>query len=266
MTDRIQLEGDFVMRLEIAVASLATFCSHAALAGSIDQFGTLTNAFGDEISFDAGEGNSNTNFLYQNHTVGASNITMGLSAQTYFGGGNAPLRNDGNGTFYAQAGPDQSGSPSALAGSGSWAFKWSVTASNDSQAGFVPNDIYMALRIDGPSGGNWGSLDSNFSQEVVGYPGSPGSTANQQVWTVAYDFMQLDSGTLTGGASPGIWDGMGYNFNELGTYSIQIRAWDNSSGSLVEIGTVSMSVEVVPGIGGLAVFGGLGLAGRRRRR
>ena len=232
-------------------------------------FGTLTNGAGQEIAFNAGEGNSNTNFIYENHSISGSeglSYTMGLSAQTYYGGGNGPVTNNGVDTFYAQAGADQSGSPSALPGSGRWAFKWSVTASDAAGTNSVPNDLVMALRIDGPSGGNWGSLDSNFVQSVVDYPGTANTIANQQAWTVAYDFMQLDSGTLTGGTAPGVWDGMDYDFNEVGAYSIQIKVWDTSGGGLDEIGTLGMTVEVVPGVGGLAVLSGLGLAGRRRRR
>lgn len=232
-------------------------------------FGTLTNGAGQEIAFNAGEGNSNTNFIYENHSSSGSkglSYTMGLSAQTYYGGGNGPVTNNGVDTFYAQAGADQSGSPSALPGSGRWAFKWSVTASDAAGTNSVPSDLVMALRIDGPSGGNWGSLDSSFAQSLVDYPGTANTTANQQVWTCAYDFMQLDSGTLTGGTAPGVWDGMDYDFNEVGAYSIQIKVWDTSGGGLDEIGTLGMTVEVVPGVGGLAVLSGLGLAGRRRRR
>ena len=133
-------------------------------------FGTLTNGAGEDIAFNAGEGNSNTNFIYQNYSNGSaeglSNITMGLSAQTYFGGANGPLTNNGVDTFYAQAGADQSGSPSAQSGQGRWAFKWSVTARDYEGVNSVPNNLFMALRIDGPSGGNWGSLDSSFAQEV----------------------------------------------------------------------------------------------------
>jgi hypothetical protein len=232
-------------------------------------FGTLTNGAGQEIAFNAGEGNSNTNFIYQNYPSGSTkslNYTMGLSAQTYYGGGNGPLTNNGVDTFYAQAGADQSGNPMAVPGSGRWAFKWSVTASDGAGVNSVPENLVMALRIDGPSGGNWGSLDSSFAQSVVDYPGMVNTVANQQVWTVGYDFMQLDSGTLTGGTAPGVWDGMNYDFNEVGAYFFQIKVWDTSSGGLDEIGTLGMNVEVVPGVGGLAVLSGLGLAGRRRRR
>lgn len=257
------------MRETVILGGLMATMFTGAVSADI-MFGTLTNGAGEDIAFNAGEGNSNTNFIYQNYSNGSaeglSNITMGLSAQTYFGGGNGPLTNNGVDTFYAQAGADQSGSPSALPGSGSWAFKWSVTASDDAGINSVPSDLVMALRIDGPSGGNFGSLDSSFAQSVVDYPGTAGTTANQQVWTVAYDFMQLDSGTLTGGTAPGVWDGMDYDFNEVGAYFIQIKVWDTSGGGLDEIGTLGMNVEVVPGVGGLAVIGGLGLAGRRRRR
>lgn len=256
------------MRETVILGGLMATMFTGAVSADI-MFGTLTNGAGEDIAFNAGEGNSNTNFIYENHSSSSSkglSYTMGLSAQTYYGGGNGPVTNNGVDTFYAQAGADQSGSPSALAGSGRWAFKWSVTASDAAGTNFVPSDLVMGLRIDGPSGGNWGSLDSSFAQSVVDYPGTATTTANQQVWTCAYDFMQLDSGTLTGGTAPGVWDGMDYDFNEVGAYSIQIKVWDTSGGGLDEIGTLGMTVEVVPGVGGLAVLSGLGLAGRRRRR
>ena len=100
--------------------------------------------------------------------------------------------------------------------------------------------------------------------EIGEYPGSSDTTPNQQVWTTSYDFMQLDS--EDSGVTAGLWDGMDYDFNELGTYTIQIRVWEDLGGNYSEVGTLAMNVEVVPGVGGLAALGGLGLVGRRRRR
>ena len=118
------------------------------------------------------------------------------------------------------------------------------------------------------AGGSWGYLSTDFATEVVGYPGSGGNYANQQVWTTAYDFMQVDSDTQA--SAPGLWNGLDYDFNELGTYNIQMRVWGNDSAGYDELYTMSMNVvvegSVVPGVGGLAALGGLGLVGRRRRR
>ena len=126
----------------------------------------------------------------------------------------------------------------------------------------------MALRIEGPSGGSWGSLDQAYSSELIGYPGSANNYANQNVWVPAYDFMQVDSASQ--GGEPGAWSGLGYDFDELGTYSVSIAIWDNTSGNMDTVGTLSLDVvvegSVVPGVGGLAALGGLGLVGRRRRR
>ena len=246
-------------------AVVAAVTSGSALAGTVDQFGTLTDGYGSGISFDAGTGNSNTDFIYRNHAGNNGFLTMGLSTQTYYGGANGPVTNNGVDTFYAQAGADQSGNPSATAGAGRWGFKWSVTFSDQDGGGAsVPDGYYMALRIEGPSGGSWGNLGQDYSSELIAYPGSATNYANQNVWNPAFDFMQVDSASQ--GAAPGAWSGLGYDFDELGTYTISIAVWDNTSGNMDTVGTLAMNVEVVPGVGGLAALGGLGLVGRRRRR
>jgi len=241
----------------------------SAFAGVANQFGTLTDGYGSEIFFGAGSGNSNTDFVYQNHSTVDGYLNMGLSTQFYYSSANGPVTNDGVDTFYTQAGADQSGNPSATAGAGRWGFKWSVTFSDIEGNINVPEDYFMALRIEGPSGGSWGSLDQAYSSELIGYPGSVSNYANQNVWVPAYDFMQVDSASQ--GGAPGAWSGLGYDFDELGTYSVSIAIWDNTSGNMDTVGTLSMDVVVegsqaVPGVGGLAALGGLGLVGRRRRR
>jgi len=254
------------MRPILIAAVAAISFSSSAMAGDGHLFGTLTDWQGEEISFDAGSGNSNTDFMYESrywyNDGDFESITIGLSTQAYYGGANEPVTNNGYDTFYVQAGADQTGS--GLPGSGRWGFKWSITGDD----GSVPNDIFMALRIEGPSGGSWGYLSTDFAAEVVGYPGSAGTYANQQVWTTAYDFMQVDSETQV--SVPGLWNGLDYDFNELGTYNVQMRLWGNDSSGYEELYTMSMNVvvegSVVPGVGGLAALGGLGLVGRRRRR
>jgi hypothetical protein len=249
----------------IAVVAATSFSS-SAMAGDGHSFGTLTDYLGEEISFNAGTGNSNTDFMYQNwgwnNDGNTERINIGMSTQAYYGGANEPVTNNGYDTFYVQAGADQTGS--GLPGSGRWGFKWSITGDD----GYRPNDIYMALRIEGPSGGSWGYLSTDFAAEVVGYPGSGGNYANQQVWTTAYDFMQVDSDTQV--STPGLWNGLDYDFNELGTYNVQMTVWGNDSAGYDELYTMSMNVvvegSVVPGVGGISALGGLGLVGRRRRR
>ena len=257
------------MRVVSIGAMAVAVSAGSAFAGVANEFGTLTDGYGAEISFDAGSGNSNTDFVYQNYSTGSGSLNMGLSTQFYYSSANGPVTNDGVDTFYTQAGADQSGNPSATAGAGRWGFKWSVTSSDLEGNINVPEDYFMALRIEGPSGGSWGSLDQAYSNELIGYPGSASNYANQNVWVPAYDFMQVDSASQ--GGAPGDWSGLGYDYDELGTYSISIRIWDNTSGNMSQVGTLAMNVEVegspaVPGVGGLAALGGLGLVGRRRRR
>ncbi len=80
--------------------------------------------------------------------------------------------------------------------------------------------------------------------------------------------MQVDSETQV--SVPGLWNGLDYDFNELGTHNIQMRVWGNDSSGFDPLYTMSMNVvvegSVVPGVGGIAALGGLGLVRRRRRR
>lgn len=248
------------MRSALMVALATAGISASSMAGINTNFGTLTDSLGNEISFDAGTGNSNTNFMYQNLYSGYTDYTFGLSAQTYYGSANGPVTNNGVDTFYVQAGADQSGNPNAGAGAGRWSFKWSIT--DDWSSGGVPDYLKMALRIDGPSGGSWGSIDSAYAAPVTGYPGSNNEYANQQVWGTYYDFMQQPSSSQ--GAPAGVWDGLAYDFDEVGTYTIQLRIWEDIKG-MYELTTMTMNVEVVPAPGALALLGLSGLAARRRR-
>ena len=257
------------MRVVSIGAMVVAVSAGSAFAGVANEFGTLTDGYGSEIDFDAGSGNSNTDFVYQNHSTVDGYLNMGLSTQFYYSSANGPVTNDGADTFYTQAGADQSGNPSATAGAGRWGFKWSVTFSDLEGDINVPEDYFMALRIEGPSGGSWGSLDQAYSNELIGYPGSASNYANQNVWVPAYDFMQVDSASQ--GGAPGAWSGLGYDFDELGTYTVSIKVWDDTLGNMDEVGTLGMNIVVegsqaVPGVGGLAALGGLGLVGRRRRR
>ena len=254
------------MRPILIAAAAATSFSSSAMAGDGHLFGTLTDWQAEEVSFDAGTGNSNTDFMYENRAWyndgDFESITIGLSTQVHYSDANGPVTNNGYDTFYVQAGANQSGS--GLPSSGRWSFKWSITG----DGGSVPNDIYMALRIEGPSGGSWGELSTDFASEVVGYGEGGGGYANQQVWTTAYDFMQVDSEAQV--SVPGLWNGLDYDFNELGTYNISMRVWGNDSSGFEQLSTMSMNVvvegSVVPGVGGIAALGGFGLVGRRRRR
>lgn len=256
------------IRLITAVTALAV--STPVFAGLASEFGTLAYPDGaggsTEIDFAAGTGNSNTNFVFNNYNIGSGGsdswLTMGLSAQQYYGGANGPVTNNGVDSFYAYAGADQSGNPSGLPGSGRWAFKWSVTVD-----GAMPmeDSLYMALRIDGPSGGNWGTttLAAPIGSDAgADYPG-------QEVWTLAYDFMQMSSEETYGAPYAGLWDGMNYNYDEAGVYNFSINVFNGNpmtDGTL--IGSTAMSLEVltVPGVGGFAVFAFAGLLGGRRRR
>jgi len=255
----------------MTTAALAVTAPVLAAPGG-SSFGTLAYPDGaggsTEIGFNAGSGNSNTNFVFDNYNIGSGGsdswLTMGLSAQQYYSGANGPVTNNGVDSFYAYAGADQSGNPSGLPGSGRWGFKWSVTVD-----GALPaeDSIYMALRIDGPSGGNWGTTTL---AAAIGT--DAGDFAGQEVWTTAYDFMQESSEETYGSAYAGLWDGLNYDYNELGVYNFAMNVFsgDPTSGGTL-IGSTFMSLEVlaqpaVPGVGGFAALAGLGLIGGRRRR
>ena len=245
-----------------AIAACTLAASALAGPGPVTNFGTLTDSLGNEISFDAGTGNSNTDFMYQNIN---GQYTFGLSTQTRYISENGPVTNNGVDTFYVQAGADQSGNddggPGGV-GPGRWGIKWSITTDGD---GGVPSNLVMALRIDGPSGGSFGWLDPAVALPVVEYPVPEGdyAYANQQTWGMHYGFLQADSADY--GLPAGIWDGLAYDFDELGTYTIQIKLWEVNGGALDELSTMSMNVEVVPAPGALALLGLSGFARRRRR-
>jgi len=255
------------MHIRLMTAVIAIAVSTPVFAGIATEFGTLAYPDGSggstEIDFNAGTGNSNTNFVFNNYNIGSSGseswLTMGLSAQQYYSSSNGPVTNNGVDSFYAYAGADQSGN---LPGSGRWGFKWSVTVD-----GAMPMDgsLYMALRIDGPSGGNWGTT---YFPAPIG-PNAGTDFAGQDVWSVAYDFMQMSSEETYGAPYAGLWDGMNYNYDEAGVYNFSISVFnDNPMDGGTLIGSTAMNVEVlaVPGVGAFAVFAFAGLVGGRRRR
>ena len=248
------------MRRLFCAAGAVGAMSASTFAGVTSSFGTLTDGHGDEISFDAGTGNSNIDFRYNNYWLGDESITAGLSVQSYYGDANGPVTNDGIETFFVQAGADQSGDPNALPGSPRWGFKWSVTAD-----GAAPNadDLFMSLRIDGP-GGNWGiEAGSGFASGIA-----PSETAtqfaNQNVWTLGYDFFALNS--ADSGLGGGLWDGLDFDFDALGDYRVVLGLYDgNPLGGGSYLGETAITVSVVPAPGTMVALVGLAFTGRRRR-
>lgn len=248
------------MRCLLCAAGAVGVISTSTFAGLTSSFGTLTDGHGDEISFDAGTGNSNTNFRYNNYWSGDQSITAGLSVQSYYGDANGPVTNDGVDGFFVQAGPDQSGNPNALPGSPRWGFKWSVTVD-----GAAPNadDLFMSLRIDGP-GGNWGFEAGSGLASGIAPVETVTQFSNQNVWTLGYDFFALNS--ADSGLTGGLWDGLDFDFNALGDYRVVLGLYDGDPlDGAAYLGETAITISVVPAPGALVAFAGLGFIGRRRR-
>jgi hypothetical protein len=112
------------------------------------------------------------------------------------------------------------------------------------------------MRIVGPgSSGNWGTLASG---------GAVDSAATLNAWQLGFDFFALSSANTPGVNTPGLWDGLSFNRNQLGEYQFTIAVRDGSPTGAI-VGQTVMNV-FVPGPGAVALLGVAGLAGSRRRR
>lgn len=234
----------------------------AAQAGTVSQsYGTLAYPDGGggstEIDFTIGDGIGNDNFVFTNQQHAGQWLTVGFQTMPYWNSVNGFPQYMGDGrTFQVGRGYNQYEGGSALPTGPRWGFQWSVTL--DGAAPVAADDLYVALRIDGPDG-NWGHAGVAAEASQVGI------WQNSQ--NLTFDYYQLDSANYPGVGIPGLWDGLAFDPNTLGTYEFNLYVYSgdpSSGGSLV--GTAAMSVQVVPGAGSIAGLAAVaGLRGRRRR-
>ena len=214
---------------------------HPLVYYSASSFGTLTNSYGSEISFNIGTGISNTPFIYKNITdISDNKYTFGLGVHKYYGAvANGPITNNGFDTFYVQPGPNRHedpGNDKIDPSAGKWIFKWSVT--DDANQDNIP-PLKMALRIVGPSG-NWGTLES-FAELKDYNDADPTKYSIQQSWLTSYGWMQEPGGTYIP-ANEGLWDGLKYDYDTVGEYSITLAV--QSTINNAELDSITMKVNV----------------------
>lgn len=249
----------------IRMSAILSAVASAGLVGAVQAaqtFGTL--------SYDSGSGStpisfmpanpswgwggdiSSNNFLFDNFAVGGSTVTLGLQASAHYGNPDGPTY-VGDSTFQVNRGSGYTGSPGSYPDSPKWGFQWNVTVDGGRPTG--SDDIWFTLRIVGP-GGDYGTLlggidaSGTFGGVVPVYQGSN----------------NLGDATYSTANAP-LWSGLAFDPNQLGRYDFTLKAWHGDPGDGgTEIGTVGMSVQVVPGAGSIAgLVAVAGLRGRRRR-
>lgn len=245
----------------LCAMAAATALAAVASAGVSQSYGTLSYPDGGsgstEIDFTIGTGIGNSNFVFTNQQHAGQWLTLGFQTMPYWNSVNGIPQYMGDGqTFQVGRGYNRYEGGSALPTGPRWGFQWSVTL--DGAAPTQADDIYVALRIDGPDG-NWGNAALAAEASQVGI------WQNSQ--NLAFDYYQLDSASYPGVGVPGLWDGLAFDPNTLGTYDMTLTVYhgDPMSGGSV-IGTVAMSVEVVPGAGSIAGLAAIAGIRRRRRR
>ena len=252
--------------------SAAFAAAGSGMASASQSFGTLSYPSGSgstEIPFQwSGGDNDNTNFLFTNNQVNGSWLTVGLRASPYYTGENGYPNYVGNNTFEVQAGttvpvanPPSLFDPNAPR----WGFNWSISMDgNRSNAALT--GLWWSMRITGPNSsggtGNWGTQAGG----MVNLGGGPvnGTNYSQSAWQLGYNFFPLSSQNTPGVGIPGLWNGLQFSPNTLGSYQFTIDVRQGQYGSVV--GSTTMTVSVVPAPGALALLGAAGLAGARRRR
>jgi MYXO-CTERM domain-containing protein len=252
--------------------SVAFAVAGSGMASASQSFGTLSYPSGSgstEIPFQwSGGDNDNTNFLFTNNQVNGSWLTVGLRASPYYTGENGYPNYVGINTFEVQAGttvpvanPPSLFDPNAPR----WGFNWSISMDgNRSNAALT--GLWWSMRITGPNSsggtGNWGTQAGG----MVNLGGGPvnGTNYSQSAWQLGYNFFPLSSQNTPGVGIPGLWNGLQFSPNALGSYQFTIDVRQGQYGSVV--GSTTMTVSVVPAPGALALLGAAGFVGSRRRR
>lgn len=275
------------LRILAATATAALAISSSALAGGVSSFttygnlawgsseGSLTAVAYDSIAGVSGVGSSG---FWTTNVVNGSNVfTIGLKAQSYrqamptdgtdplYGGDGSVdvpgedsnhLYNDGAGTCYGVNGVgnqvaswDDPTNPRQY----KWGYSWAVLVDGAEISAAGQYEIIYAFSKPGDS-------SPSVALELDAYDGVNGGL-NSASWQFGYDFFAAS----------------GFDANTIGDYSVSISLktfdggdyWQVNPTGIIATNSITISslqAPVVPGIGGVAALGGLGLAGRRRRR
>ena len=171
------------------------------------------------------------------HTIGLGTVTMGLTA-TARGSSNAAVTNNGQGTFYAGVGVDQSSASSIFQKLATWDLDFYVGGDATALAQY---SYRLLIDTDPSSKDSFKTINLSYGLGV------------QNALNVGFDLDEL---------------AYGYQFNPTqgGQYTFELEAV-NSKGTVV--GMDSIQVDVVPEPASIALVGialtGLAFASRRRR-
>lgn len=231
------------MRACVSAGAAIAALSAAATAGGI----TVTYRDTLNIPFNVGTGNTNTNFAISRDS--GSGVELGLKAKERFFG-DANVGGTG-GTYIVQNGysPVSNSNPSLDPPNAWWNFDISIDLGSHTF-----NDTSVRLAIVNNINSQWDVIDiSAYIQSLGG-----GSLS------VAQDSLNLGFAGFAG---------LGFDANDVGTYTFRLQAWSLADGPLPPVGDVGMTVQVVdrpvvplPSAAGLGFAGIVGIAGARRRR
>ena len=266
-----------MIRTILTTAVVSTAMTQVAEAGSAaygyNSFGNLGwGAEGSQSALDfdslaSANGIGSSNFWTRNYqTSNGDWLTLGLKASSYYdnmptdggdprSGGDGSigdsssnsLYNDGAGTYYGSAGGSTGGGTD---GNFKWMFDWSFTVN-----GQIPTDSTYDLKFNFFKPGS-SAADASVTKAADGtYSGQSlrwGDAFYANSWNFGYTFFSA----------------AGFDPDVAGEYQVELQILQGGS----EVTSHSMLIDnlsgsqAVPGVGGLAALGGLGLIGRRRRR
>ena len=251
------------MKTSTLISSVAIALSVSSLATAAATLGTLS--YGSDprtdIAFNVGNDIGNNDFWYSNTDVGGKALTLGMKSISYFGQ-NPNTEYKGDGTWEAQAGTNVG--PSGPANAPTWNFIWSVTV--DGAQPTANDNLYWSMRITGPNG-NWGTTAFGMAALSGDFPNTPSGDSNpvyQNAWVGSFDFLQLSSAATSGDTS-GLWDGLAFDPMANGNYEFELSVFERTGKGDIQLSTLTMTVNVVPSPGAIALLGVAGLANRRRR-
>lgn len=251
----------------IAVLSLVATSSFAVASIEYDQ-----NVTGNVIF---GSGNANGGFT----TTRSSGLEIGIRGKLRFDAANNPQNiynsnGDGSYTFAAGNPPTgfswDAGNPTTPI----WNFDWSVNTDFDGSSGKSVSDYTYQIGMDADAsmGTNFMTFDLITSGGTTLWDHSFGTNSTgANAGSEAGDIPTYDALTAANNIAQNSWNYeffnssgplMSFDPNDAGSYEIYIAAFDGVN----EIGRTTITIDIVPAPGSLALLGLGGITVTRRRR